>query len=185
MDLINKVLTDALIVKPRIYEDERGYFQESFNQKNFDKIIGNKIDFVQDNESLSSKGTLRGLHFQFGKYAQTKLIRVVKGSIFDVAVDLRPNSQTYKKWYGIELSEKNRLQFLIPKGFAHGFLSLEDNTIVQYKVDQFYSPSHDGGIIFNDNTLNIAWPIIEPVLSKKDSNLKVLSEINFNNIWKE
>ena len=155
MEIVEKVLTDAFVLRPRVFKDDRGYFYESFNDKVFNSLLGTRVDFIQDNQSYSSKGTLRGLHFQKSDAAQAKLVRVTRGSAYDVAVDLRPSSPTFKQWYGIELSEKNHLQFFIPRGFAHAFVALEDNTIFQYKVDNYYSGVNDGGIIWNDDELAI------------------------------
>ena len=183
MELVKKVLTDALILKPRLFEDERGYFYESFNDKVFESLSGVRVDFIQDNQSYSSKGTLRGLHFQKGETAQAKLVRVTKGSAYDVAVDLRPDSLTFKKWYGVELSEENHLQFFIPRGFAHAFVALEDNTIFQYKVDNYYSGVNDGGVIWNDKELAINWPELKLELSEKDKNLPKLNQLNLNTSW--
>jgi len=183
MELLEKVLTDALVLKPKIFEDERGYFYESFNKRFFDSIVTTNFDFVQDNQSYSSKGTLRGLHFQSGKAAQSKLVRVIRGAAYDVAVDLRPDSPTFKQWYGIILSSQNHLQFFIPRGFAHGFVALEENTIFQYKVDNHYSSKHDGGIIWNDDELNIDWPRMKLALSEKDKRLPKLNELNIKNLW--
>lgn len=171
MKIIEQVLTDAYVIKPDFYTDDRGYFSESFNKKKFEQICGKQINFVQDNISKSSKGVLRGFHFQKGDYAQSKLVKVVKGRVFDVAVDLRPNSKTFKKWHGIELSEDNQLQFFIPKGFAHAFLSLEDNTIFEYKVDNYYSKDNEGGLIWDDNQLSVNWPLKKIILSEKDLQL--------------
>lgn len=183
MEVIEKVLTDAFVLKPRVFEDDRGYFYESYNQKSFEKAIGKKVDFIQDNQSCSSKGILRGLHFQSGSAAQSKLVRVTKGAAFDVAVDLRPDSPSFQQWYGVELSEKNHLQFFIPRGFAHAFIALENDTIFQYKVDNHYSSEHDGGILWNDDELNITWPDLNLELSDKDKNLPRLDQINFNILW--
>lgn len=183
MQIIEKVLTDAIVLKPRVIKDSRGYFFESFNERVFESLAGIKVNFIQDNQSYSSKGTLRGLHFQTGDAAQAKLVRVVKGSAYDVAVDLRPKSPTFKQWYSIILSEENHLQFFIPKGFAHGFIALEDNTIFQYKVDNYYSKLKDGGIIWNDDELSIHWPKLKIELSEKDNNLPNLNKLNFKTIW--
>lgn len=183
MEIVEKVLTDAFILKPSVFKDERGYFYESFNEKVFESLTGVQANFIQDNQSYSSKGTLRGLHFQKGEAAQAKLVRVTKGSAFDVAVDLRPNSQTFKQWYGIELSAENHLQFFIPRGFAHAFIALEDNTIFQYKVDNYYSGVNDGGIIWNDEELAITWPELDLDLSEKDKNLPNLNQLNLNALW--
>ena len=183
MTIKNTVLTDALILEPEVFQDERGYFYESFNEKVFDSLTGIKVNFIQDNQSYSSKGTLRGWHFQTGVAAQAKLVRVTKGSAYDVAVDLRPGSPTFKQWYGVELSAKNHLQFFIPRGFAHAFIALEDNTIFQYKVDNYYSGVDDGGVIWNDEELAITWPELALELSEKDRNLPKLNQLNLNNLW--
>ena len=183
MIIVEKVLTDAFVLKPRVFNDDRGYFYETFNDKVFASLSGIKVDFIQDNQSYSSKGTLRGLHFQKGDAAQAKLVRVTQGSAFDVAVDLRPESRTFKQWYGVELSEENHLQFFIPRGFAHAFVALEDNTIFQYKVDNYYSSVNDGGIIWNDEELAINWPKLKLELSEKDKNLPKLNQLNFNTLW--
>ena len=183
MKIVEKVLTDAFVLKPSVFNDDRGYFYESFNDKAFEAFSGVKVDFIQDNQSYSSKGTLRGLHFQAGGAAQAKLVRVTKGSAYDVAVDLRPGSQTFKQWHGIELTEENHLQFFIPRGFAHGFVALEDNTIFQYKVDNYYSSVHDGGLIWNDKELAVKWPELKLELSEKDKNLPKLNQLNLNTLW--
>jgi len=183
MEIIKKVLTDAVVLKPRVYEDDRGYFYESFNESRFNDQIGKEYNFVQDNQSFSTKGTLRGLHFQKGVAAQAKLVRVTRGSAYDVAVDLRPDSPTFKQWYGVELSEKNNLQFFIPRGFAHAFVALEDKTYFQYKVDNYYSSVNDGGVIWNDEELSIKWPEIKLELSEKDKNLPRLNQLNLNTLW--
>jgi len=183
MEIIKKVLTDAFILKPRVFEDDRGYFYESFNNKVFESLTGIKANFIQDNQSYSSKGTLRGLHFQKVDAAQAKLVRVTKGTAYDVAVDLRPDSPTFKQWYGVELSDENHLQFFIPRGFAHAFVALEDNTTFQYKVDNHYSSVKDGGIIWNDEELAINWPELKLELSEKDKKLPKLNQLNINNLW--
>ena len=183
MKLVETVLTDAHIVEPSINFDERGYFYESFNSKAFDSLIGKTINFVQDNQSLSSKGTLRGLHFQQHPTSQSKLVRVIKGSVFDVAVDLRYESPTYKKSFTIELSEKNNLQFFIPKGFAHGFLALEEDTILSYKVDNYYSKIDDRGIKWDDPDLSINWPDIEKKFSARDCSLPFLKSFEFKDLF--
>jgi len=183
MEVVEKVLTDAFVLKPRVFKDDRGYFYESFNDKVFDSLVGIKVNFIQDNQSYSSKGTLRGLHFQSGDAAQSKLVRVTKGSAYDVAVDLRHGSPTFKQWYGVELSAENHLQFFIPRGFAHAFIALEDNTIFQYKVDNYYSGLNDGGVIWNDEDLAITWPELEIELSEKDRNLPKLNQLELNTLW--
>ena len=170
---INKTfIKDLLILEPQLFKDERGFFYESYNKNNLDKIIN--IVFVQDNESKSNKGVIRGLHFQKPPFEQTKLVRCVSGSILDVAVDLRKNSKTYGKSFSVELSSENNKQLFVPKGFAHGFQVISDEAIVNYKVDNFYNPKSDSGIIWNDQDLLIDWNLdIKPVLSVKD--LKLIS----------
>jgi dTDP-4-dehydrorhamnose 3,5-epimerase len=164
-------------------KDSRGYFYEAFNNGVFEKNTGIKVNFLQDNQSKSSKGTLRGLHFQREAAAQSKLVRVVKGSAYDVAVDLRPKSPTFGEWFGLELSEENNLQFFIPKGFAHAFLALEDNTIFQYKVDNYYSPVAESGIVWDDKDLGITWPNVEINVNEKDKCLPQLNQLNLKTLW--
>ena len=161
------------IITPSVHGDNRGYFMETFNQREMHEA-GIDINFVQDNQSASVKGVLRGLHRQI-KYPQTKLVRAIRGSVFDVAVDMRENSPTYLKWYGVELSEENKKQLLIPKGFAHGFLVLSDYAEFCYKVDDFFHPNDEGGIAYNDPTIGVKWPIsegMEIILSDKDKAWK-------------
>ena len=159
------------LIKPRIFEDARGYFFESFSEKTFTEKV-EKIHFCQDNQSLSRRGTLRGLHYQLEPKAQTKLVRVVEGSIWDVAVDIRRSSSTFGLWFGVELSDENNLQLLVPKGFAHGFLVLSERAVVQYKVDEYYSKDHERGIRFDDEDLKIEWPQKNGlILSSKDEVL--------------
>ncbi len=167
MKVVTTRITDLLIIEPDVYTDERGYFFESFQKINFRKL-GIDADFVQDNESMSVKGVLRGLHFQVPPFAQGKLVRVVNGSALDVAVDLRKNSKTYGKWESVVLSAENKLMLWIPAGFAHGFLSLEDQTIFQYKCTNYYNKESEKGIIWNDPDLNIDWGIEKPLVSGKD-----------------
>jgi len=163
-------LKGCFIIEPQVFKDKRGYFVESYNQKTFNKILGLDINFVQDNESQSSKGVLRGLHYQLGKNAQAKLVRVIKGKVLDVVVDLRPISSTFGEHLAIELSEENKTQFFVPRGFAHGFLVLEDETIFSYKCDNFYNKESEAGIIYNDKDLAIDWkfPKNELIISEKD-----------------
>ena len=163
------------VITPTVHGDNRGYFMETYNENDM-KESGIDIKFVQDNQSASTKGVLRGLHRQIN-YPQSKLVRVIKGSVFDVAVDMRENSPTYLKWYGIELTEENKKQFLIPKGFAHGFLVLSDYAEFCYKVDDFFHPNDEGGIAWNDPTINVKWPISSDMvlnLSEKDKTWKPL-----------
>ncbi len=166
-------LEGCLIISPQKFSDERGYFFESFNKALFKNITGIEIDFVQDNQSSSSKGVLRGLHFQTGDYEQAKLVRVISGRIQDVCVDIRPNSPTFGHYFSIILDDIMNEQLFIPRGFAHGFLVLEDNTIVSYKCDNYYNKAAESGIRFDDKTLKIAWQksVSNIILSPKDSIL--------------
>src|SRR4030042_2670553 len=176
MEFIKTTLKDTYIIKPKVFRDERGFFLESWNEKAFAE---NGIDakFVQDNHSLSlKKGVLRGLHFQKPPNEQAKLIRVTRGKVYDVIVDLRQNSPTYGKWESFELSAENFQMLFIPRGFAHAYCTLEDNTEFMYKVDNFYAPESDSGIIWNDPDLKINWPTKDPILSEKDSNLQKFSD---------
>ena len=166
-------INDLLIITPNIFKDDRGYFFESYNIEKLSKLI--KTDFVQDNESLSQKNVLRGLHFQNPPFAQAKLIRVVKGSILDVAVDLRKKSATFGRHFKHILSGENKQQLYIPEGFAHGFLCLEDNTILNYKCSNYYNPESENSIIWNDKELNIDWGILNPILAEKDKLAKKFS----------
>lgn len=180
---VEEVLQDCFIIKPRVFFDERGYFYESYNEKEFSEKCGTKYHFIQDNQSKSSAGVLRGFHFQTGQFAQSKLVRVVSGSVFDVAIDLRPDSKTFLKTYGLVLSEENKTQFLIPKGFGHAFLTLEDNTVFSYKCDNYYSKDSEGG--FNWLSVDIDWPKlqIEKTVSKRDKDLPKLDDLNFVGMW--
>ena len=174
---INKTfIENLLIIEPQLFKDDRGFFYESYNKNNLDKVVN--VVFVQDNESKSNKGVIRGLHFQKPPYAQTKLIRCISGSILDVAVDLRKNSKTYGKSFSVELSCENNKQLFVPKGFAHGFQVISDEAIVNYKVDNFYNPKSDSGIIWNDKDLSIDWSLdLKPILSEKDLNLISFKEL--------
>jgi dTDP-4-dehydrorhamnose 3,5-epimerase len=176
MKISKTFIKDLLIIEPQLFKDDRGFFYESYNKKKLDKNFN--IMFVQDNESISNKGVIRGLHFQKPPYAQTKLIRCVSGKILDVVVDLRKNSKTYGKSFSIELSTKNNKQLLVPKGFAHGFQVLSNETIVNYKVDKYYNPDSDSGIIWNDKDLSIDWNLdIKPILSDKDLKLDLFKNL--------
>ncbi len=181
MKIIDTPIKDLLIIEPRVFGDSRGYFFESFNKKVFEDY-GLNYNFVQDNESKSIFGVLRGLHYQLAPYSQAKLVRVVKGSVYDVAVDLRKGSPTYSKWFGVELTDENKKLFLIPEGFAHGFVVLSEEVVFQYKCTDFYHPESERGIIFNDPELNIDWKLKEKDihLSKKDGELPILSKSEHN-----
>ena len=159
MNFIRTDISDVVIIEPKIHGDERGYFVETFRADKLKKFLGYKIDFCQDNESKSSKGVLRGLHYQLPPDAQTKLVRVIKGRVLDVAVDIRKGSPTFGKHVAVELNGENKRQLLVPRGFAHGFVVLEDDTTFAYKVDSFYSPENDRGIAFDDAALGIDWKI--------------------------
>ncbi|WP_455425044.1 dTDP-4-dehydrorhamnose 3,5-epimerase [Dryocola sp. LX212] len=168
MIVIKTEIPDVLIFEPKVFGDERGFFFESFNQKAFEEVVGRSVNFVQDNHSLSSKGVLRGLHYQLAPFAQTKLVRCLSGTIFDVAVDIRKGSATFGKWVGVELSASNKKQIWIPEGFAHGFIALEDATEIHYKTNNFYSKETERSILWNDAQLNIEWPIQPDIISDKD-----------------
>ena len=173
MNLIKTKLDGLVVLKPTVFKDNRGYFMESYNQKNINKLIGN-MNFVQDNESESLRAVLRGLHFQKPPHAQSKLVRCVKGSVLDVALDLRKNSKTYGRFETFLLSKENKEQLFIPKGFAHGFVVLSESATLSYKVDNYYKPEFESGIIWNDPDLNIDWRInkSEIVVSEKDTKLQ-------------
>lgn len=170
MNVIRLEIPDVILLEPKVFKDERGFFYESFNQKEFNDAIGQPITFVQDNHSRSSKGVLRGLHYQLPPKAQGKLVRVVSGTVFDVAVDIRKNSSTFGKWVGVELSADNHRQLWIPPGFAHGFLTITDSAEFLYKTTEYYSPEHERAIVWNDEMLGIDWPVagIDIQVSMKD-----------------
>ncbi len=176
MEITKSNLQDLLLIKPKVFKDHRGFFLESYSEKTF-KDNGVDITFVQDNHAMSvEKGVLRGLHFQLPPYTQTKLVRITCGAVYDVAVDLRKNSHTYGKWQGFELSAKNNNILLVPKGFAHGYCTLEENTEFLYKCDNFYTPDYESAIRWNDPDLQIDWPVDHPILSKKDAQAPFLKE---------
>ena len=179
MKLIETDFRGLVVIEPNVYADERGYFMESWSDRSFKKEIG-PVDFVQDNESFSSKGVLRGLHFQINPRAQAKLVRVTRGSVLDVAVDLRKSEATYGKYFALELSDKNKLQMYIPQGFAHGFLVLEDNTQFNYKCSDFYSKEHERSLRWNDPDLGINWGTKDAQLSPKDADAPLFSEFISN-----
>lgn len=179
MEVLTTDIEGVYIIKPRVFGDARGYFFESYSKREFEEKVG-KVDFVQDNESMSKKGVMRGLHFQRPPYAQSKLVRCVKGSVIDVAVDIRKGSPTYGKHVAVELTEDNHLQFFIPKGFAHGFVVLSDVAVFQYKCDNFYHPESDGGISILDDSLGIDWKIStqNAILSEKDTKHPQLKDFD-------
>jgi dTDP-4-dehydrorhamnose 3,5-epimerase len=170
MNFIPTKLEGCFIIEPKVIQDERGYFMESFNEKTFQNGIGQNVHFVQDNQSFSSKGVLRGLHYQTGEHAQAKLVRVLYGEVLDVAVDIRPNSPTFGQYESVVLSGENQKQFFVPRGFAHGFLVLSDTATFFYKCDNFYNKESEGGIIYNDKSINIDWefPLENLIISEKD-----------------
>ena len=180
MTFTRTAIPDVVIIEPKVHGDSRGYFVETFVSNKLEEFLGYQINFCQDNESKSSKGVLRGLHYQLPPFAQTKLVRVIHGRVLDVAVDIRKNSPTFGKYVAVELSGENKKQLLIPRGFAHGFVVLEDDTIFAYKVDNYYSPECDRGIAFDDKNLNIDWILNhnELNLSAKDTKQPKLNETN-------
>ncbi|MCF6093266.1 dTDP-4-dehydrorhamnose 3,5-epimerase [Microaerobacter geothermalis] len=180
MKVIETKLPDVLIIEPNVFGDHRGFFMESYN-KNVYRELGLDFEFVQDNHSLSVEaGTIRGLHYQLNPKAQTKLVRVLSGAIYDVVVDIREHSPTFGQWVGVILSAENKRQLLVPKGFAHGFCTIVPNTEVLYKVDEYYSPEHDRGILWNDPSIGIDWPTSNPILSEKDKVHPRLNEAERN-----
>ncbi|MBU2949630.1 dTDP-4-dehydrorhamnose 3,5-epimerase [Tamlana agarivorans] len=180
MQLTETKLKGCFLIEPTVFEDKRGYFLESYNQKTFNDLIGCEVDFVQDNESYSSKGVLRGLHFQKGEFAQAKLVRVIKGKVLDVALDLRKDSPTFGEHYSVELSEENKKQLFVPRGFAHGFVVLSETALFAYKCDNFYNKNSEGGVIYNDKILNINWQLNpdELIISEKDLKLPTLENLD-------
>lgn len=180
MQFIRTDISDVIIIEPKVHGDDRGYFVETFRADKLESFLGFKLNFGQDNESKSSKGVLRGLHYQLPPFAQTKLVRVIQGRVLDVAVDIRKNSPTFGQYVAVELSAENKKQMLIPRGFAHGFVVLEDDTIFAYKVDNYYSPECDRGIAFDDKNLNIDWILKQEELkfSAKDTTQPKLHETN-------
>ncbi|MGA9213653.1 dTDP-4-dehydrorhamnose 3,5-epimerase [Kaistella sp.] len=174
-------LKDCYIIEPTVFEDERGYFYEKFNEQKFEELTGLNGHFVQDNISKSSYGVLRGVHLQKGEHAQAKLVSCLEGKVFDVAVDLRPDSETFGKWFGVELTPENKLQLYVPRGFGHGFSVLSETAIFSYKCDNFYNKKSEGSVIWNDKDLNIDWKLPKEaiILSEKDQNLPTFTERNF------
>ena len=176
-------LKGCYIIEPKIIRDERGYFMESFNENTFQNGVEQQVNFVQDNQSFSTKGVLRGLHYQTGEHAQAKLVRVLQGEVLDVAVDIRPESETYGQYEAVLLSSENQTQFFIPRGFAHGFLVLSATATFFYKCDNFYNKESEGGLIYNDDSVNIDWnfPVSELLISEKDKILPTLK--NAKKVW--
>ena len=186
MNYIETEISGVWIIEPKVFNDARGYFMEAFKQSEFEQHIG-KVNFIQDNESCSSKGVLRGLHYQLAPYSQSKLVRVITGRVLDVAVDLRAGSPTFGKYVSVELSAENKRQFFIPQGFAHGFHVLSDEAIFTYKVDNPYMPSHEKGLRFDDPAIGVDWVITDIVavnLSDKDTNAPLFSEAEYNFTFK-
>ena len=178
MNVISTAIPDVKIFEPKVFGDSRGFFLESFNQKIFEEATGLKRCFVQDNHSKSSRGVLRGLHYQLPPMEQGKLVRVIQGEVFDVAVDIRKSSPTFGQWVGVHLSAENKRQLWIPEGFAHGFLTLSDTAESLYKTTNYYSPQHEEAIAWNDPDLNIQWPRVDSIiLSAKDEKAKRFSDI--------
>lgn len=171
MEFIEQKIKGVWVIEPKVFGDARGYFFESFRQEEFDKHIGHHVEFIQDNESKSSYGVLRGLHYQKGEFAQAKLVRVVKGCVLDVAVDIRKSSPTFGQYVAVELSEDNKKQLYIPRGFAHGFIVKSQEAVFCYKVDNIYAPQAEAGIVYNDPTINVEWGVPEKdvLLSAKDT----------------
>lgn len=180
LELEKTPLKDCFLLKPSVFTDNRGTFYESYNQERFEKTTGLKINFVQDNQSTSDRGVLRGFHFQKEPYAQAKLVRAVAGEVLDVVVDLRPGSPTYKKSYKVVLSNENKLELFVPAGFAHGFLTLSESSVFAYKCDEYYNRESEAGIIWNDPTLGVEWdfPEDELILSEKDAALPTFKELD-------
>lgn len=177
MKVTSLTIPDVLLIEPQVFSDDRGFFFESFNQNKFEEAVGRKINFVQDNHSKSVKGVLRGLHYQLPPKAQGKLVRVIQGEVFDVAVDIRKSSPTFGKWVGVALSGDNKKQLWIPEGFAHGFLTLSDTAEFLYKTTDFYSQMHERGILWSDESIGINWPDIKVTLSQKDCEVTSFKEV--------
>ncbi|MEL4307316.1 dTDP-4-dehydrorhamnose 3,5-epimerase [Joostella sp. CR20] len=176
MNVTETKLKGCFIIEPRVFQDDRGYFFESFNEKQFNEAVGAEVNFVQDNQSFSSKGVVRALHYQVGEHAQAKLVRVLQGKVLDVAVDIRKESETFGQYVAVELSAENKKQLFIPRGFAHGFVALSETAEFFYKCDNFYNKEAEGGIIYNDPTINIDWMLAKDtlLLSPKDIELPTL-----------
>jgi len=178
MKVLERKLNGVVLLEPKVFADDRGYFSETFRQDEFEEAVGHKVNFIQDNESKSSFGVLRGLHYQLPPFAQSKLVRVIEGTVIDVAVDIRKGSPTFGQYAAVELSSRNKHQLFIPRGFAHGFLVTSPTATFAYKVDNYYAPEHDRGILYNDPAIGIDWGIdLEKILlSEKDKHQKLLKE---------
>ena len=183
MNIIRTAIPDVLILEPKVFGDARGFFMESWNQKVFDEAVGHPVRFVQDNHSRSSRGVLRGLHYQLPPHAQGKLVRVVRGKVWDVAVDLRKGSPTYLQWVSVELSAENKRQFYIPRGFGHGFVTLTDDVDFCYKADNLYDHPSDRSIRFDDPAIGVDWGVTDPILSDKDKNAPLLADSDCNFVY--
>jgi dTDP-4-dehydrorhamnose 3,5-epimerase len=181
MEIIKTPIQDLIIIQPRVFKDPRGFFCETYNQKTYNDA-GINLQFRQDNQSKSSYGVIRGLHYQLYPHSQSKLVSVVQGAVWDVAVDLRKNSPTFGQWYGVELTEENHLQFLVPQGFAHGFSVISETAVFSYKCDDFYNPTLEGGIMYNDPALAIDWkiPADKAIISEKDTKHPLLKDVITN-----
>jgi len=181
MEIIKTPIKDLFIIKPRVFNDPRGFFFETYNEKTYNEL-GINLNFCQDNQSKSSYGVIRGLHYQLNPHSQSKLVSVVNGAVWDVAVDLRKDSPTFGQWYGVELTEENHLQFLVPKGFAHGFSVLSETAVFTYKCDDFYNPTLERGISYNDPALSIDWkiPADKAIISEKDTKHPLLKDAELN-----
>lgn len=184
MKITTTAIPDLLVIEPKVFGDSRGFFYESFNQQAFNKATGLEVQFVQDNHSRSSKGVLRGLHYQLPPHAQGKLVRCTRGAVWDVAVDIRKNSPAFGKWVGVELSEENHKQFWIPPGFAHGFVVLSDKADFLYKAGNYYTPSHERCIFWNDAQLDIHWPLVEHGISAPELSGKDLKGLRLDDAYK-
>lgn len=182
MQIMKTKIKDLYIIEPDVFSDSRGYFFESYTKKKLDSLISQNYIFVQDNESKSSYGVLRGLHYQLAPYSQTKLVRVIQGSVYDVAVDIRKDSPTFGQWVGVELTGENKKQFLIPKGFAHGFVVLSETAVFAYKCDEYYNPQAERGILFDDPELGIDWKIDpdDMIIADRDKKWPVLAKAEMN-----
>ena len=179
MKLTQTPLQGCIVIEPTVFSDNRGTFQETYRKQQLDQVLGYAVSFVQDNQSFSKKGVLRGLHFQKGEFAQAKLVRVIQGKVLDVAVDIRQNSPTFGQYHSVELSSDNNKQLFVPRGFAHGFVVLSDTATLSYKCDNYYNKEAEGGIVFNDPELDIDWgvPAVRLIISEKDLNLPQLKAL--------